>query len=66
MSGGAVGGGPAMSEDQVALQNCLPSEPQEPAGGLEPDWLGRICVNEDLPFGPVAVAWNWTEPLEVL
>ena len=51
-----MGGGPAMSEGQVALQNCLPSEPQEPAGGFEPDWSGRICVNEDLPFGPVA--WN--------
>ena len=37
MSGGAVGGGPAMSEGQVALQNCLPSELQESAGGSEPD-----------------------------
>ena len=53
-----MGGGPAMSEGQVALQNCLSSELQELAGGLEPDWSGRICVNKDLPFGPVAVAWN--------
>lgn len=51
-----MGGAPAMSEGQVTLKNCLPSEPQEPAGWLEPDCSGSICVSEDLPFRSVAAS----------